>query len=377
MVPIIEAPRDVFTALQVEAMLRTKQLIVGQGCELLDRALNVIEDISADMVKGGTVSRSSYATLHGSCVVRLTRLLDWGTAVIRPYITLSDGVDTMRFNLGAYFTSTPETDFTKDPIEYEVNGVDILHALNQIVGESYAVNSETSYLDVVEQIIIDQGYTGYVIDRTQTLSVLPQSKSWMIDDNNKWLTIVNDLLGSIGYQGIWSDWNGRLRVEQYQVPQDRAPEWTYDGDIYETMLATDRKVVRDYFDAPNKWIALRTNMLDEATPVEGNGIFTYVNQFQGPTSVEARQREITAPLLHIEAADQTSLEAQARLSIDADIRLKTTIPISTSPNPLHWHFDRLLLSDMTMGPNYDVLGTQWTLPLNGDNMSHEWSVIEG
>ncbi len=374
MQPPTDGPRAHLTAEQVVALIRDSPAsIIGKGCELLDMNLNVVEDISDDFA-GGSVSRASYATLHGTATLGISRDLDWGRALVRPYMTMSDGVTTARFNLGAYFTSTPQRQLAESPPTHEVRGFDILHALASPVGDSYAVAAGVGYLAEAERIVRDQGYTAYFIDQ-QSAGVLPEARAWMFDDQTTWLHIVNDLLAGIGYQGVWSDWDGRLRMQSYQRPQDRAPEWHYDTGERTSMIDPQRTIERDYFESPNRWVFYRTAVTDGPPPVEGDGIFTYVNAHDGPTSVEARGRVITAQPRGLDVADQSALEAAARSIIDADLRLRTTISVSTFPNPLHWHFDRLSYDDAAAGPPMQCLSTKWTLPLSGDNQAHDWSVL--
>jgi hypothetical protein len=371
---LTDPPRSSLTAAQVTGLIRDAEgIIVGKGCELLDQGLNVLEDISADFA-GGSVSRAAYADLHGTCSVGISRDLAWGRAIIRPYMTISDGILTARFNLGAYYTSTPERDLSMVPVTYSIAGYDILHALRTPVGESYVVDVGVSYLAAVEAILIDQGFTAYVIDKTAAGVVLPAARVWPIDPNTYWLSIINDLLAAIGYLGIWSDWDGRLRVQPYAAPTARPSEWTYDGGVYTAMMDPARIVARDYFAAPNRWVSVRNNNIDSTAPVEGNGIYTFTNELVGDTSVDARGRVITK-VMFLDAADQASLVSQARVTIDADMQIKKSLTVPTSPNPLHWHFDRITVTDPVVGPPVEALSTQWTLPLDGANQTHEWTFI--
>jgi hypothetical protein len=112
--------------------------------------------------------------------------------------------------------------------------------------------------------------------------------------------------------------------------------------------------------------------------VEGAGIYTFTNDHNGPTSVAARNgRVITATPVQVDAVDQAALMARAQISIDADLRLKTTFEVSAFRNPLHWHFDRLAVNDPGLGPLMDVLVTQWTLPLptSTDDMTMVMSLL--
>lgn len=372
---VTDGPRSALTAAQVVALIRDAGgIAVGGGCELIDQDLTVLADITDDF-EGGSVSRASYATLHGTARLGIASAVDWAGAIVRPYMTLSDGVIAARFNLGAYYTSVPRRSTATYPIVYDVAGYDILHGLNTSVGEAYAVAAGQAYLTVVGNILAERGFANVLIDQSAAASTLPAARVWPLDDKTKWLSIINDLLAAVGYQGLWSDWDGRLRAQSYSTPRERTSEWTYDTDPLTSIMGTERVYERDYFEAPNRWVAVRSNNVDGPAPVEGNGIYTYINQFTGDTSVQARNGRIITKVMFLEAADHDALVRQAQSTIDADINVKSTVALSTAPNPLHWHFDRLSVNDSTMGQPIEVLSTQWTLPLNGDDMRHEWTVI--
>jgi hypothetical protein len=372
--------RNGLTSAQIIALIRdSSSPEFSSGLELIGLDLNMTDDLTDDF-DGGTVERANYATLHGSATLQVARELDWGTAIVRPYTWLTGytttyGTLTARFNLGAYLTNTPKSVAGKSPATHEVEAVDILHWLNTPVGEAYTVEAGTGYLDAIEAIFIAQGLVSYFIDRDQTAQVLDAPRSWAFDDHTTWLNICNDLAGAVGYQGIWSDWDGRLRVQPYLVPSDRSIEWTYTDDPSTSMIAPERAIVRDWFDAPNRWVFYWNKDPAEAPPIAGAGLYVFVNQFEGPTSVAARGRVISAKPQQIDVVDHNALVARAQQSIDADMRLKTTYELATFPNPASWHFDKYTLADSGLGPISDVLGVKWSLPLDGSNMVHEWSMI--
>lgn len=372
---LIDPPRDTLTEAQVIALIRDEPaIVVDCGLELLDRSLNVLEDISS-YLKGGKVSRGNFNTLHGSCDLQLSKTdIDWPSAIGRPYQIISANGVSARFNLGAYFLATPRMKMEENPQTWDVIGYDILHALADKVGASYSVPAGTAYLTRVGEILLARGYTKTIVDQTAAATVLPSNRVWVLDENTTWLTIVNDLLGSIGYQGIWSDWNGYLRVVPYISPTDRAPEWTYRSDQYTSQLAPSKTIEEDYFDAPNKWVAVRQNNVEADPPVEGDGIYTFHNDSVGKTSIASRGRTITR-FLRIDAADQASLISAAQISIDADMRVPIKAEVSTSPNPLHWHFDRLDVYDADLGGLLQVQEQEWELDLRGGDMTHKWAAL--
>jgi hypothetical protein len=300
--PYVTPVRGDLTADEVVSLIRdTAAVTISGGCELLTGMdLLVAEDITDDL-ESGSVTRASYASLHGSATLKLTRELPFGSSLLRPYLTLSDGTAEARFNLGAYFTNTPARDLSEFPVSYSVECQDILAVLADPVGDAYAVAKNTSYLDAIESVLLSRGIVRYSIDRDAAAAVLPTDRTWMFDESTTWLTVVNDLLGAIGYAGVWSDWDGFIRCTKYISPRDRATEWTYDTSLTMSMLG-NRTTHRDFYAAPNRWVFYRTNILDGAAPVEGNGMYTYVNLYDGDTSVEQRGREITK-VVGIDAAD--------------------------------------------------------------------------
>jgi hypothetical protein len=371
-------PRAAFTQAEVIAAIRDNPYVHSSaGLELVDLDLNVLADIS-DRLETGEVQRNSYATTHETCGLAIVGELDWGQALLRPYYNLHllDG-RVMRFNLGAYFTIQPEHTAEQMPRVYDVEGVGILDMLDDPVGDSYAVPAGVSYITAAEDVLRTVGYRKFNIEQLYTSQkVLAAPRTWTVDENPTWLGIVNDLLGAVGYQGIYQDPDGVLVSWPYVTPSTRRSEWTYDTGTYTAMILGKRAMRQDLYKAPNRWVFVRDSDNDDGPRTEGNGRYTYVNQSDGPTSVDARGgRVITKGPIGIEAADQEALVQAAQVTIDADKRPNITVPITTTANPLHWHFDRLTMNDPDLGPIAEVLSTEWRLPLDGGNMAHSWSVL--
>lgn len=375
MQPLAVGPRTGMSAASVAALIQDSGAVeFSAGAELLDMNLNVMADISA-MLEGGRVGRQSYADLHGSAEFTLEGELDWGTAIVRPYMVMASTTTTARFNLGAYFTQSDETVLGSDPTTYAVTGVDILDVLNDPVGEAYAVAAGTTYLSAVETILQNRGVTQYLIDQSGAAVTLPSPKVWELDESTTWLNVVNDLVGAIGYRGVWSDWDGMVRVQPYMSPADRPSEWTYTVDPATAMHREPRTIARERYRAPNRWVFYRTNGVDGPPPVEGAGVYTVTNQTSGPTSVQGRAGRVITRPVGLDAADQQSLVDAGRKTVDADMRNPGKLKLSTFPNPLHWHFDRVTMQDPALRQTAMVVAS-WSLPLNGDDMDHEWSEID-
>ena len=139
--PKLATPRELLSESTVVGLIRDDAAItLSAGLELIDRGLNVLADLT-EWLEGGMVERSNYATLHGRADLDIATDLAWGSAIVRPFMVISNGTDEARFNLGAYFTNTPARVYGVEPRTYSVEGFDILHALATKVGDSYAVNA--------------------------------------------------------------------------------------------------------------------------------------------------------------------------------------------------------------------------------------------
>lgn len=374
MQPKLAVPRDTFTEAQITGLIRDDTSItIGNGMELIKRDLTVLDDVS-EWLRGGSVSRDSLATLHGSMTFDISRQLSWGSAIVRPYMTISNGSIKARFNLGAYFTSTPATKMDANISTFDVTGYDILNGLNSLVGDSFAIQAGESYLAKVEDILLSQGYTKYTIEPTRYGTTAPSPKAWPMDTQTSWLIIVNELLKAVGYAPIYSDWDGRLVCQQHVEPRDRIAEWTYDRGQYTGQLVPGGTITHDYFNTPNRWVGIQGNVTDATTVItEGSGKFTYINQSDGETSVQQRGQTITK-VLSFTAADQSALVAAVMAQVAIDRVVGSTIDIDTSANPLHWHNDIVKVETREFGiVNTQV--TRWSMDIVTGKMQHSWAVL--
>jgi hypothetical protein len=380
--PPTDGPRSRFTTEQVVYLLEQAPSIqVDHGLELVNTGLDVVEDVS-EWMSGGQVQRNAYATSHGSARLLLAKELAWSRALVRPYYLITGptsssatAASTMRFDLGAYFTDVSDDDLSEDPPTWDVAGHDIVSILDDAVGDAYSVPKGTDYLARVEDILLDRGVVRYVVDQSAAGKTLPTPMTWTLDDNVTWLFVVNQLLAAIGYRGIYSDWDGWLRVEPYVTPSDRASEWVFTVDDVSAVIGQALTRSRDWYDAPNRWVFYRNSGTDDVSPVDGNGRYEYINTYVGDTSVEGRNGRVVTKTVGVDAADQASLMQQAQVTIDADLAIPTRLSFPTSPFPLAWHFDRLTLLDPRIGSASEVQSSTWTLPLDGGDMTWETTVV--
>jgi hypothetical protein len=380
--PPTDGPRAGFTTAQVQYLIeQSSSFDTTMGMQLLDQDLNLIADIS-DGLESAQVSRDSFANIHATLSFTIDQPLSWGNAIVRPYMTITGPTSaagtsaSMTFYLGAFVTDTPQEDLSQDVSSFAANGYDIVSLLDDPVGDAWSIDAGDFPLLQVENILISRGFSNYIIDQSQGGATLASAKTYTVDDNVTWLTIVNDLLAAVGYAGIWSDWNGVLRAQAYTTPSARSPEWTMTDNPAVTLLTQRRKRQRDFYSTPNHWIFYRNTSTEDDQPSDANGFrYEYTNQADGDTSVNARGGRQITKVVGVDASDDLAVIQQAQQTIDADMLVPTVISIETAPFPMAWHMDRIQVSDAGLGAALQVLASSWSLNLDGSDMSFDWTVL--
>jgi hypothetical protein len=376
--------RDGLTTEQVTALLLSDNLSVTAGCELLTPTLTVREDISADL-EGGRIERAVFATIHGTCTLNLARALSWGIDHVRPYMTLSDGSVTARFNCGVYVLTTPERVVGSSPETYSVQGYDRVMLLQRQVGAAYTVTAGTTYRTAILNTFTAAGLTGVLIEGSAADSTLPTARTWPLVANNEadpdqtttpatWLRVINDLLRAINFRGVWADENGLFRCEPYRDPDSRPVEFTFDADSVKTIVGEQRTLIEDMWATPNRWVFRQTNRAVGApVATEGDGIYTVVNQTDGPTSINARGLTWTS-VVDYEAASQAALVGLGNRRVKADRRLTSQLKVTVGPFPCAGHADVYAYRDSAVG-NRTVQAVRWSYDLSGSDVQMEWEAV--
>lgn len=377
------APRDTLTADQVQAILSAPALLVAAGAHQLNANLEAIADLTDDL-QGGTVERQMYATVHSSCKLQLARTMAWGVDLVRPYMDLSDGTTTARFYVGVFALTTPEEAAGVAPRVYDVAGYDRLYLLNREVGDSWEAPAGAGVLAEARRAITAAGLTGVQLDTTAEAATLPVAMSWPLipatgGDSSPatWLRVVNDLLASVNYGGLWADELGVFRSGPYVAPSSRAPEWTFDTADPRTILGARRVRTRDVWATPNRWVFVQQNRDPAAAPPSGTdgstGLYV-VNDLTSPLTGQTARGQVWPRQVAVDAADAASLVARGDRIVAADKRVTATRAATTGPFPVAGHFDVFQVNDAELG-NARVMASKWQLDLRGKDTTWTWEEV--
>lgn len=371
------------------AVLTAQNLATSAGCELLRPDLVAVEDVSDDLL-GGAVEWNLYADVHRTARLQLTRALAWGVDLLRPYVTLTDADSGLsaRFPVGVFALTTPELAVGQTPVSYDVQGFDRLHLLRREVGDSYEVAAGVQVLDAVRGVIADAGLSGVMLDGSVAGTTVPTPMVWPLTSDTAvtWLRVVNDLLALVNYRGVWADENGLLRSEPYVSPSERSPEWTFDADSAETLVAADRTVTFDLWEVPNRWVFVQSNLPGDPPPqpVDGTGRYVVDNVDGTVLGVSSTVSQATSQssralvwtrTLRYDAASQSALVALGNRRVLGDLRVAQLLDFSTAPMPAAGHADIFTVRDVAAGVNTRVQARRWQLDLDGRDMSWQWEAV--
>lgn len=354
---------------------------VDFGADLLDIDLALVEDISDD-VEGGTVSWALNDSIHRTCRLRLTRELEWGNQLVRPWMSLTAGGVTGTWRLGTHLLTTPTRRAGEDPVTWDCDGFDRLVLLQREVGEAYTVTAGTTYRQALLDAFAAAGLSGVLIDGSAADDVLPVDKPWPLvasdaadpdqtDSPVTWLRIVNDLLQAINFRGVWCDESGVFRCAAYQPPAQRGPEWTFDADDGRTtIVGEDRELVEDQWAAPNRWVFLWSNRPGGESDVEGDGKYT-VDESDTVNGDRLGRTLVWPKVVRYEAASQAKLVDLGDRRVALDKAVTSTVELTTGPWPGAGHADVYQLVDAEIGGS-KVQAVAWSMDLAGGDV--KWTL---
>lgn len=387
MQPLLDGPRAGLPLTTVTDLLQgTNNLRVGYGARRLDRNMNIQEDLTPFMSAGSSITSDSTASIHRTCTLTLdsNNPVVYGTDFVQPWMDLTnpDTGATARFYLGVYTLATPSFDNSKLPSALSVTGYDLLYYLNDVIGDSIQIPAGSDPIVQATNLIL-AAFPGAQIQAIDTTTTLTSALTFPFDSSNNstsYLEVINTLLAAVGYQPVWVDWNGTFQLVPYVTPTNTNAEWTFDLTAEDNIVAEPRTSTQDLFSVPNYWIFIMENLT--AAPVEGTTQFSYIDASpNNPASLPNRGR-IKRKITFVSTADFASL-VQFGLSVIAqDITPAETFDITTSPFPLAWQYDQILYIDSNLASVPPALqgvrrvqATQWSLPLDGGDMTWTWQTV--
>lgn len=248
------------------------------------------------------------------------------TDYIAPYLTVEheDGTSqTSQF--GIYMTVPPRQSISQTSSTVTIDSRDLTWILSSVTypnGCSFV--SGQNIVGTVRSIITAAGITRHsILDHG---AVLPADTSWKA--GSSYLTVINDLLGMVGYYTLYMTKDGQLASRPYVSDKNKAPSRTYDTTTPGTVSIV-RTIERDT--SPER-IANQVTVIGPIT-MEVPIVATRTNDNpSSPTSTVSLGMTITKTYEGVQVADQESAEIQAQRYLDTASQQYHRLTLHTTPD---------------------------------------------
>ena len=362
-------------------------------CHHVDFAGEVVRDLTPYFVQQGSIVERDSCATESALTARLNFIftdaeilaefgqatVPWSSMRLRPSITLvslDTGEASPPTNLGVMLPETPRVVADKYPHEFNVDCHDLIHAIAEPTngtiqlpgGATIGIEITTFFGEDFAQISAPPAPMQIDAAVFDIATPTRSAREWVIDNDNTWLLIIDQLLESAGWIPPWTNRDGVLTSETWENPADKPIEMVATDDPRTSIIALGAGLKDDTWGVPNEFTFIATDFDPTATttPVVGDGIVKRSNLNIGPSSQEARGR-VVATVMRVDAADQASLEAIADRIFINRITPAKTLCLEVCPQPLPWHRGIVQVTSSDLGIEGETyMIREWSLPLDVD-----------
>lgn len=210
---------------------------------LLDRTDTEIAPLPT--VRGGSLDWSTFRQVAGQGSLEFTRG-DLDIDFIRDRIGVSWVKGSVEIPVGVYLPSVSQWDHEGSMSRATLQLSDKTEMFNSEIGEWTSLASGTPGVDAVLGMLHAVGETKI----TYTPSTQTTSTNFAWEPNKTRLTIMNEILASVGYGSIWVDALGYFRLEPYVAPSARPLVGTYGGDPGDLLMRKAHSSESDVYALP-------------------------------------------------------------------------------------------------------------------------------
>jgi hypothetical protein len=246
----------------------------------------------------------------------------WMHARVRPVLEI-EGLPEEP--LGVFVPAAPVEQWDEGGGRQNIELLDRTSIISQdYVPNTYTIKKNSNVISEVRKLIASTGER--VGSLTKSDETTTADMMWGAGTNK--LTIINELLDSAGYFGLWADGHGQFRVEKYRSPRDRPVVYQMldnKDSIYIPTLSIDR----DIYSIPNRVIMTAQGSGES----EGwTAVATNENE-SSPFSYQRRGRWVTDVQLGIEATSLENLQSKAERRLSQLSATQATFEVQHAPVP--------------------------------------------
>lgn len=258
----------------------------------------------------------------------------WRDILVQPVhsVELGDG-KRVEWEMGVYLCHTPAATHAGDGlVSVEVNLHDLTLTLRRAkLLKDSGVFGGTQVVPHVRSLIDFHGGGLLTTAIEDSDATLPATLTW--EAGTSILTIINALLATIGYEGLYADMQGVLRSAPYVAPGDRPIVWEFTAGG-SSVFTPGRELTRDDFDTPN-----RVSLLTQG---EGDGpglraVATLDDLAPGHPLSQDVSGQYVDRVETVEADNQATLQGLADRMLLEGITTSSTLRVEHAPVPIGPH----------------------------------------
>ena len=290
---------------------------------LLDWSDRVVRRL--DGVTGGNVTLSNSTRLRASGSLNLTEAcgpIDWMTQRVRIDYTANG----QTWGLGVFLLSAPTRSYGEAGSTWSVDLSSPLALPDaDCVDRTYTVKAGSNLVEVAAGLLREAGLERLSI----TPSTATASSDIVYDPGKSRLTIANELLSAAGYWSAHPDGEGQVHLDPYVRPAARGVAYDFREGARSIHLPEWEREL-DAASVPNKVVFVSEGSQDKAALV---GVATNEDP-ASPYSYPSRGRWIVETQTGVEAANQESINSQARRRLIDVSTPSASITIQHMPVPI-------------------------------------------
>lgn len=209
-----------------------------------------------DGVEGGSFDLSVHNRIRSGGSLDYTGdPLDWNQVLLRVWYLLKDtDGEEYGWPIGTYIPASPVTTYVDGGQEISIELYDKLLILDDSkVSTTWSIDKGEPIMPAIGELI--RGASDYHVSITgdDTDEVARSSTVW--EPGTPRLTIINDLLDSIGFFALWCDGMGTYRADRNTAASSRPISFEFRDD-QDSIYSADFTHDRDGFDVPNQVVGM-------------------------------------------------------------------------------------------------------------------------
>ena len=283
---------------------------------------------------------------------------------VQPMFHIQIGGKWASWSLGIFILASPQEDDsnTTGVKIYSIDAYDKNQILKSIsFDRRYFIRRETTYSDVISQLLLYCGIDNYNI--TPTTEVVQVDREY--EEGANVLDTINELLREVNYTNIKVDEEGVYVAEPYIPQSEREPDYEYDsGDLSIIYKGVKNKI--DNFNTPNKWVVIMSN--PEVAPIKATAVN---NDPNSPLSIVSRGRTITDVQRVDNISSISKLNSYLKQVVDSSTDGVQEVEFETALMPMHSIEDTLALKYSQTDIEGKFIEESWSMNLKvGEKMLH-------